>query len=424
MESINFSNPLFRKILLAGGLLSATYVFYLMYQFQTYGWWVVKWHTHLAFPVILFGIGALFLGALGIIIRKPFTKTLHKWLFVCWVLSTAEIILMLSGVGVWLGDEPWGRFVGTQYLQSKPSKYYHWTPNSQMTVVKPEFTQKRRINSLGYVDYEWSKENSDSNFKVICLGDSFTEGEGVSFQDSYVSHLRKLWTHQAGKKVTIMNAGVSGSDPFYNYIDYKERLSVYTPDLIIQIISTQDAIQDYYWKGGLERFESKIGFKLFALRAWQAVYASSYIVRTTLEIKYKLTRSTNSTLFERFSKKSDQAFLELFSAWKNLQIEAKFTLIVIVLPLLSEIEQDNFERDITALQIGIREMNLPIYNMKNCYILRTNSGNDIQEYFWPMDLHHNAKGYQMMASCIYEGLTALGLAGSSLSSSDSTYSSK
>jgi len=64
--------------------------------------------------------------------------------------------------------------------------------NKNKTVIrdKGEFVLKYQLNSNGYRDYEENK-NFKNEFRIISLGDSFTVGAGVGFDELYPSLLEK-----------------------------------------------------------------------------------------------------------------------------------------------------------------------------------------------------------------------------------------
>ena len=49
-----------------------------------------------------------------------------------------------------------------------------------------------QINSKGLRDYEYSYRKSGNAFRVICLGDSITFGQGVTLEDTYIKQLEEL----------------------------------------------------------------------------------------------------------------------------------------------------------------------------------------------------------------------------------------
>jgi hypothetical protein len=83
----------------------------------------------------------------------------------------------------------------------------------------------------------------------------------------------------ADDSVDLMNAGVCGSDPFENYMNFKNRLQIYKPQLIIQTLTTTDITTDSRLCGGMERFQENETVKYKAAPWWEPLYAFSYISR-------------------------------------------------------------------------------------------------------------------------------------------------
>jgi len=91
-----------------------------------------------------------------------------------------------------------------------------------------------KINSDGFRDREFSIEKPNNTFRIICLGDSFTFGQGVELNESYPKVLeRKLNSLNNGVKYEVLNFGVPG----YNTWQEVEMLDVkglkYSPDMVI-----------------------------------------------------------------------------------------------------------------------------------------------------------------------------------------------
>lgn len=85
-----------------------------------------------------------------------------------------------------------------------------------------------RANSLGFADEEWTKERSNGRRRIAALGDSFSAGTGVAYEDNY---LTRLETELGG--IDILNFGVCGTGPR----EYQQLLASlvweYEPDLIL-----------------------------------------------------------------------------------------------------------------------------------------------------------------------------------------------
>jgi len=89
-----------------------------------------------------------------------------------------------------------------------------------------------RTNSSGFRDRERTRERASAASRIVALGDSFTWGAGITYDDTFVTLLeQKLQAEQPGAEV--MNLGASGFQP-------DEYLSVltwhglqYHPDLVL-----------------------------------------------------------------------------------------------------------------------------------------------------------------------------------------------
>lgn len=66
-----------------------------------------------------------------------------------------------------------------------------------------------RINSRGLRDREVAYEKAPGVFRVLVLGDSFTEGPHVDLADTYPKRLERL-LEGAGQRAEVINAGVGG----------------------------------------------------------------------------------------------------------------------------------------------------------------------------------------------------------------------
>lgn len=68
-----------------------------------------------------------------------------------------------------------------------------------------------QINSLGLRGQDVSIGERPDTFRVLCLGDSITFGEGVRYADTYPQQLERLLSDGAGhRRVEVINAGVQG----------------------------------------------------------------------------------------------------------------------------------------------------------------------------------------------------------------------
>lgn len=70
-------------------------------------------------------------------------------------------------------------------------------------------------------------------FRILVLGDSFTEGAGVEEEEAYPQVLEKILRRRSARAVEVVNTGVGGWDPF-QYAQYFERHGLaFAPDLVL-----------------------------------------------------------------------------------------------------------------------------------------------------------------------------------------------
>src|SRR5690606_15926401 len=110
-----------------------------------------------------------------------------------------------------------------EYKHGSLENYYHVSPpNTNITITNREnVVYKRQTNSLGYSDIEWNIKKDTNEIRILCIGDSFTEGDGTPIDSTYVKLLEENFHKNGYTNVNIMNAGKCGSDPFFGYMNYK-----------------------------------------------------------------------------------------------------------------------------------------------------------------------------------------------------------
>lgn len=101
--------------------------------------------------------------------------------------SAAVMLLLLEmmlryglGTHVTYPERNGSRNYRSIYAYDNPTWFHLYRPHESVRWVRREFTHERRVNSLGLADDEYSPAKRQDEFRVIALGDSFTEGVGAS----------------------------------------------------------------------------------------------------------------------------------------------------------------------------------------------------------------------------------------------------
>lgn len=318
-------------------------------------------------------------------------------------------ILMISELGLRLS----GRFetssereVGVYYsiLRSKhlDSWYFVRASDDWIKLTRKEFVFERKTNSLGLSEREISK--CKSKFRIIGLGDSFTEGFGVG-QDS--TWLRKL-EHSLSEldpfgKVETINAGVCGSDPVFSYKLLCDKLLDYAPDLVILTINGND-IGDIAYLGGKERFNAD-GTSGKPSPSWEWVYAASHLFRLVIHNGLGYGSYLESSSDELLSKEKATIILQnTILEFADLAKNKGFKFLLVVHPLATDF-LDSEDARFEAMQSVdyARKRGVSVLDINECMSLNgVKTFSDANYYYWPIDGHFNQFGNNLLAKCITE----------------------
>jgi len=363
---------------------------------------VIKWHTHLMALVYVYLFVEL------IISRFANQRKIRSYVLPIFIgLFSTETILSLTDWVKTHSEKNYQVYVSPYGKQPDLIRYY-WVddPFSSKHLKDPEYSFIRHMNSIGYSNVEWMLKKKKDELRILCLGDSFTEGDGAHKDSSYVSFLRRKLNTKYQQPITVMNAGKCGSDPFFNYINYRDRLSVFQPDIIVQTISTHDITDDIYLRGGMERFgkDSIVSFTGRPHSNMELLYSISYTSRIFfrwLEYNELLVRPVTPKQSEIIQK----SCLRLFKDYYRLVSNNQATLVIVFLPGQQQIN-DSYPPYFLDLIRETRRIPLHTIDLLPYYHALAH---EPFNFYWVNNAHHNAKGYEMMADGIFESLEKQGL---------------
>ena len=252
-----------------------------------------------------------------------------------------------------------------------------------------------QTNNEGLKDQNWSLAKTDK-CRVIVIGDSFTEGAGASLDSSYTKLLSKTNTN-----IEIMNAGVSGSDPAFELRLLEMRLFKYHPDIVIMSINNSD-IYDFITRGGMERFRADSTLQFRPAPWWEPLFANSFLARSLVNGICKVDK--NLMRPEDIHKAYPMALSQLYEVIlqaSNECHERNIRFIANFHPIHAEVTKDSME--CKPVMQKLQSRSVETFDMLDYF---THHGIDSAHagvYYWPIDGHHNNKGYAVMA----EGLATL-----------------
>jgi hypothetical protein len=159
------------------------------------------------------------------------------------LLSSLLFVLVLLEVAVRL-LEP--REVMRYFFMSPDSVVDHrFTPGASGHYKTPEFDVLYTINALGLRDREIALKKPPGTKRILMLGDSFTEGDGVSQEETFSSVLQKrLDSISIPQQWQVINAGVGSYSPLLEYLYLVHHGLKLDPDLVVLNFDLSDVYDD------------------------------------------------------------------------------------------------------------------------------------------------------------------------------------
>jgi lysophospholipase L1-like esterase len=373
-----FNYKLWGIILLIGVLL------------QLLGFYLYSYHSFTFFS------GILFLSVLWwisyFVIKKKSVKTKLAINSVFISLLIAEILLRFIGNTSTYMERRVGFYESSYNI--KNTSYWINRNDDIISKTGDEFDFYRECNSMGYSDKEWNWEDMKNKTRVLALGDSFTEGDGAQADSTWVKFLERKINDTS---FYFMNGGICGSDPVFELYKLQHIFLQFIPDIVVVCINHSD-VQDVLFRGGYERF-TKDGVNFKKGPWWEPIYAMSHLSRLFFRLKFNQSLISYKA-YDREQEKSLGIIKTTLDSINQFSNYNSIKSLFVFHPMKESVKdgENPFNDMIEVLSDeGIATINLFEYYSK------PEIANNIKDYYWVKDGHHNAKGYKLMAEGIYEG---------------------
>jgi hypothetical protein len=149
----------------------------------------------------------------------------------------AELLMAVSGFSELRQD--------TTYRQSDDTFHHSLVPGETGSLKGTEFHTQYSINSLGFRDREFTTAKPEGTFRILVLGDSYTEGYGVEADETFSKQLEKSLNANSEKNYEVINTGVASFSPIIEYLTLKKKGLALNPDLVLLNFDWSDPMDDY-----------------------------------------------------------------------------------------------------------------------------------------------------------------------------------
>ncbi len=315
------------------------------------------------------------------------------------IIFLAEIAIRITGIYATYSEKNLNRF--ESYYGKKLTSYYFSHPSNKKIINhQAEFNYTKYSNSIGLINKEIQTKQPETK-RIIILGDSFTEGIGVPQDSSMPVLLNNILNQKKPNKFEVINAGIVGSDAFFEYYLLKDKLIFLQPDLVILNFNYSD-FTDYIFRGGFERFKEDGTVKFNDAPALEKFYKYSHLLRAFVHfvLKYDFTLVQKNQLLQQY-KKATHEILGAIERIDSLckQNQTAFIVTLQPYPFSYGKEVPGYEYVDTLYsrlpQTSIKHINT--YPAFNKVLTKSNYLN----YSWEKDGHFNSKGYLLFAEIIF-----------------------
>jgi hypothetical protein len=240
------------------------------------------------------------------------------------------------------------RVVGPPYYRfNNQSQEYYSNPRGYHDVIRQE--GKYTVYGLEYLDgpdgYRISARHDQSpvesrGMRVLGLGDSFTYGRGVRYEDIYLTRLEKL-LNQGRHEIAVKNCGVVGAS-IEDVVGTYERESLSFPrgSLVIYGLVLNDFGLDTAGSiRGLNFIDLNNGGYSFSPARKRSAFVN--FILHSIETR-RLHTATVKAYVESFEGKSAEHGFDLLHRLNQSVLENGGTLLVVVFPLLYDFENYRF----------------------------------------------------------------------------------
>jgi lysophospholipase L1-like esterase len=290
--------------------------------------------------------------------------------------------------------------------------FHLYDPDEDVTWTTADFVHARRTNELGLSEAPMKLEKAPREYRIVALGDSFTEGVGADYQSSWVKVMeRALAARLPERVVTTLNAGISGSDVFFEYMLLKEKLVAYSPDLVIVAVNNSD-VADVMLRGGMERFQPDGTYRSPREPPWwEWLYGTSFVARLVvhsgLGYDYLFIERSRQDIEQR---EAVDNIRSLIPAFAELASEYHFRLLVVLQPTRNDARDRVYGYDLGRLITDLRQG--AGFEWVDVLARWSAAGHPTHEewlaWYWPTDEHHTPRGYAVLGSTIVEALLESG----------------
>ncbi len=347
-------------------------------------------------------------------------KTIATVVIVCWILLDTIAAQVFPR-----------REIGT------PSPYYHHDFKKSFKLTRNVHGQSFAIytNSLGFID--------DSNrvvplvsdkFRILFIGDSFTEGVGYPFQETFIGLLENRIDRS---KIELLDAGVRSYSPKLYYLKTKylvETLGLKIDHLyvLVDVSDIQDEIAyesyvpgdtSYYlartdvWLKDMFLSYRKITEDLLAealSTVRQRIFGTDDMIHAWASrrdlwqdifdyVKERDAWLTDESVYARWGRRGVELAEKNMALLCNLCARHGIKMTLVVYPWPSQVLRKELNsKQVTIWKDFAESRHIEFINCFPYFMESPDSQSDVKRFFLASDVHWNENGHKLMADILWD----------------------
>ncbi len=364
-------------------------------------------------PLLLGGL--LFLMLKGWTFIRPISraKTINYYLLIfsiIFALILGEFFLRSHGKYYTHYENKHNEWRSNFQTPLKDKGYLHiWPAHTRVVDTSiSEFSYPHMANSLGLIGPEPAIKKKEGTYRIIGLGDSFTQGIGAPADSTWLKQMAAILNADTSlQPVYTLNAGVAGSDPFFEF-QLLKKLGAYEADLVIMAANKSD-MEDFFIRGAWERFKADGTTQYKAAPWYEPIYRISHLTRLIVHRILKKDAWFRSPGAEAaFETKFLDLLEEVVLKTQALCKQRQMDFILVFHPTLNEFTHQSSPYG--ALVQRLSQKGVVVFDLYPTFLEKNWITNETYEsYFWKIDGHYNPRGYHYMGRGIAEKIQQLKL---------------
>jgi len=316
----------------------------------------------------------------------------------------------------------------------------YFTPNFKGEFAKGEISGQISINSKGCRDYEREYEGQ-GKFRILALGDSFTLGHGVEFEESFLTILETSLNLKKDS-FEILKCAVPGGGP-RDYLRFlKKEGHKYNPDLVmVNFFLGNDVITGKYVDDSTKKEKNKaasaetpliwkiksflkINSQLYGLVA-DRIKGQPRLLKFLVKYGFGLSLGMSETrvldiMKKHYSKREEKAWDHAFSLLEEIRKLSK-NLLLVAIPSREQYELTLRERTADRLGYDLKDFDTHAPNkklgsfLKKQKIDKIDLLNAFEEHYkisgtplnFQLDSHWNRDGHKFVASVLFDEMSPI-----------------